>query len=217
MKNLFSFDLETTGTDPVNDRIVQIAFKILSPDTLEPFRKLENRKTGAMKKNAIISDCKQYRYRLERTWDESKAKALFIMLNPSTADATDDDPTIRRCIGFAKQWGYGGLLVGNLYAYRATKPKELLTVKNPIGDENIEHLQKMFREAELIVCAWGNANIVDALSKKYEYKPLRTTVITELTYLELAKDGTPKHPLYLKGELSPKRYDIRLKRLKRYN
>lgn len=102
-----------------------------------------------MIKSAIISECGKYRYSLSRIWDENKANVLFIMLNPSTADGDVDDPTIRRCIGFAKSWGYGGIYVGNLFAYRATDPKELLKVENPIGFENIHHLMDMYNELPL--------------------------------------------------------------------
>jgi hypothetical protein len=125
------------------------------------------------------------------------------MLNPSTADATFDDPTIRRCIGFAKSWGYGGLLVGNLFAFRATKPKDLLKAEDPVGKDNIRYLQEMFSQSEIIICAWGNSKIVDKISKRIgEYRPL-SGILGKLAYLELSKDETPKHPLYLRGNLQP--------------
>lgn len=157
-----------------------------------------------MEKSATVSGCGKYRYRLERIWDKSKPKVLFIMLNPSTADAMNDDATIRRCVNYAKEWGYGGVLVGNLFAYRATKPKELLTAENPIGDENLKFIDQMFKEAAAVICAWGNSGIVDKLGKKLgpDYKPLKGW-IGFLYYLELAKNGTPKHPLYLKKDLIP--------------
>jgi hypothetical protein len=93
-------------------------------------RKQTNNKTkkmkyGGMKKDAKLSDDKLYRYQLSRIWDETKPKVLFIMLNPSTADADVDDPTIRRVINFAKSWNYGGVYVVNLYAFRSTDPKGL--------------------------------------------------------------------------------------------
>lgn len=159
-----------------------------------------------MIKGAIISDCKKYRYSLWRTWDETKPKVLFIMLNPSTADENIDDPTIRRCISFAKDWGYGSLVVGNLFALRATDPKELLNSEDPMGCDNIVYLNKMYDECDLIVCAWGNSGIVNKICKKFkEYEPL-TNAPVDLSYIDLAKDGTPKHPLYLKKELKPKKF-----------
>jgi hypothetical protein len=159
--------------------------------------------------SAFISECGKYRYELRRTWDESRPKVMFIMLNPSTADAEIDDPTIRRCVGFAKSWGYGGILVGNLFAYRATEPKTLLTVNDPIGRENLTHLKVMYNESDTAICAWGNGKLVEKLGKKFgeDYKPL-SGFLGRIYYLELANDGTPKHPLYLKGDLKPVRFEV---------
>lgn len=155
-----------------------------------------------MKKDAIISDCGQYRYSLSRIWDESLPKVMFIMLNPSTADADKDDPTIRRCINFAKSWGYGGLYVGNLFAYRATNPKDLQKPFDPVGKENAYWLAKLSEQSEIVVCAWGNRNISD----KVTHKPLQV-IKKPLYYIELSVDGIPKHPLYLKKDLKPKSYE----------
>jgi hypothetical protein len=159
--------------------------------------------------SAFISECEKYRYELKRIWNESKPKVLFIMLNPSTADENIDDPTIRRCIGFAKSWNYGGILVGNLFAYRATKPKTLLNVDDPIGKDNLNHLKQMYNESEIIICAWGNGKIIKKLGKKFgnDYKPL-SCIYDKIYYLELSKDGTPKHPLYLKKDLIPIQFEI---------
>lgn len=158
---------------------------------------------GAVRASAQISPCGRYRYSLTRIWDAEKPKVLFIMLNPSTADGEQDDPTIRRCIGFAKSWGYGGLYVGNLLAYRATNPKDLKGVDDPFGPANETHLKEMARKAELLVCAWGNP----AITKNMMHQ---TKLIKGLGlvphYLELTKDGTPKHPLYLKSELKPRAF-----------
>lgn len=88
---------------------------------------------AAQRSSAVISECGSYRYRLERVWEAEKDRVAFIMLNPSTADASKDDPTIRRCIGFAKAWGFGGLIVGNLFALRSTDPKALYGHKDPVG------------------------------------------------------------------------------------
>lgn len=155
-----------------------------------------------MEKGAYISKCGTYRYKLWRIWDDSLPKALFVMLNPSTADGNQDDPTIRRCINFAKSWGYGGIYVGNLFAYRATNPKELLGVKDPVGEYNTGCLLKMEMDREIAVCAWGNSDIVSKLKGKYN--PSIANI--DLCYLELSKDGTPKHPLYLRSILTPKRF-----------
>lgn len=163
-----------------------------------------------MDKGAVISNNKKYRYSLRRIWDDSKPKIMFIMLNPSTADADLDDPTIRRCIGFAKSWGYGGIHIGNLFAYRSTNPKNLLSEKDPIGKHNKVFLDSMSMACEKVVCAWGNSLIVNTLFKKTgkDYLPLKG--IKNLHYIDLCNDGTPKHPLYLKSDLLLKDYDFNL-------
>ena len=92
--------------------------------------------------DAVISKCSKYRYSLSRQWNKEKEKVLFIMLNPSKADDKIDDPTVRRCISFAKNWGFGGLMIGNLFAYRTTYPKELFKTKNPKGKDNLKFLKK---------------------------------------------------------------------------
>ena len=94
-----------------------------------------------MKSDAVISDCGKYRYRLTRKWGYGRPCG-FIMLNPSTADALHDDPTIRRCVGFAKAWGCGALIVVNLFAVRATSPREMMRADDPVGPENKEHVQR---------------------------------------------------------------------------
>ncbi|OHT44449.1 DUF1643 domain-containing protein [Flavobacterium tructae] len=156
-------------------------------------------------RNAVVSKCEKFRYTLFRKWDDSKPLVMFIMLNPSTADAMYDDPTIRRCIGFAKSWGFGGLYVGNLFAYRATDPKNLLTCENIIGADNKYWLDKMASLCEYVVVAWGNSTIMNKLTKKISanYRPLKG--IENLHFIEYSNDGTPKHPLYLKGDLKPKK------------
>ena len=159
--------------------------------------------------SAVLSDCGKYRYSLSRVWDEAKPRVLFIMLNPSTADAENDDPTIRRCIGFAKDWGYGGVYVVNLFSLRATNPKDLLKAPFVVGVENEKWFRRMSALAHLVVCAWGNSSIVDKLQKRldHNWKPL-SWIDKPLHYLELSNDGTPKHPLYLSKNLKPVRYEV---------
>jgi hypothetical protein len=152
-----------------------------------------------LKRGAVLSDCKSYRYRLSRIWDEEKAKAMFVMLNPSTADAKKDDPTIRRCVGFAKEWGYGGIYVGNLYAYRTTNRKALNQVEDPVGPDNKFHVRKMAKLCEKIICAWG-------FSQGPPPDWLRD--VGNLFYLDQNKDGTPSHPLYLAKETTPTAYSF---------
>ena len=149
-------------------------------------------------KGAVISECGNYRYSLWRIWDDTKPMMMFIMINPSKADADNDDPTIRRCIGFAKSWGYGGFYVGNLFGYRATDPKELKKVDNPRGRFNYDNLLKMSRKSDIIVCAWGNK--LGAPSKEIQS-------LGDLYYISVNNDGTPGHPLFLKGDLNPQPFN----------
>jgi len=163
-------------------------------------------KYSPMTKEALISECGDYRYKLSRVWDQSKSSVMFIMLNPSTADAEKDDRTITRCINFAKSWGYGGIMVGNLYAYRATSPEKLSRVCDPLGPDNLICLRSMAPKSAKIICAWGHKHIVDVLEKKFKViESLRILLEKRrIYYLELSKNGVPKHPLYLKKELEPK-------------
>ena len=166
-------------------------------------------RVGDVTTSAVLSDCKKYRYSLTRVWDDNKPRVLFIMLNPSTADAEKDDPTIRRCIGFAKDWGYGGIYVVNLFSLRATNPKDLLKAPFVVGVENEKWFKRMSALAHLVVCAWGNGPILDKLQKRLDYtwKPL-SWISKPLHYIELSNDGTPKHPLYLPKNLTPKPYEV---------
>src|SRR5437870_4841901 len=111
---------------------------------------------GAKGVSAVISPCGKFRYRLTRQWGEGAALP-FVMLNPSTADAEQDDPTIRKCVGFAKRMGYDGIEVVNLYAYRATKPADLKKAGYPRGPENDRHIEAALVEshANSVICAWG--------------------------------------------------------------
>lgn len=154
-----------------------------------------------MKKNAVISKDGKYRYELSRIWDEKKGNVLIVMLNPSTADADKDDPTIRRCISFAKQWGYGGVYVGNLFAYRSASLKALLKARDPIGEDNEKHLKVMLKKTKETICAWGHGDIIDKIQRRigHEHLPL----VGDLYAIDYNKDGVPKHPLYLKKNLTP--------------
>jgi len=110
--------------------------------------------------SAIISSCGKYRYTLGRNLEKSNGKiCMFIMLNPSTADANEDDPTIRRCISYAKEWGYGKLVVTNLFAFRATDPKVMKSFDRPVGPRNDNCITFAAQIANasngVIVCAWG--------------------------------------------------------------
>ena len=120
------------------------------------------------------------------------------MLNPSTADANEDDPTIRRCIGFASSWGYGGIYVGNVFAHRATDPRELTKVVDPVGSLNDHYLRVMKDKSELVIFAWGTHKMVTEghiLNMK--------TLFPNAQCITISKHGKPVHPLYLNKKLTP--------------
>lgn len=152
---------------------------------------------------AILSPCGRYRYRLERDLGAIGShhdSVAFIMLNPSTADAERDDPTIRRCIGYARLWGYRRLIVGNAYAWRSTDPAGLWTAPDPVGPDNALHLEQIARDAELVVCAWGT-NIRPGRVEGV-LAPIRRAGRTPHA-LKLTGGGVPGHPLYLRRDLTP--------------
>lgn len=144
-------------------------------------------------KGATFSKDHRYRYDLTRIWDARLQLVMFIGLNPSTADAEHDDPTIRRCMGFARRWGYGGLLMGNLYALVSTDPKALLKPDaNPISLDNDMFLLTMHGKAALTVAAWGSFGTALGVRSAWVRANL-----PHLSCLGVNKDGEPKHPLYL--------------------
>jgi hypothetical protein len=159
-------------------------------------------------KGAIFSADKKYRYRLWRTWDNSKKAVLFVMLNPSTADENKLDPTVRRCLGYAIDWGYGRLDVCNIFALRATNPKELYSSESPVGENpmiNIEHILIAAQECDKVIVAWGNHgchtnrgdHIIDIL-KQGKITPY---------FLSMTQKHQPAHPLYLERNILPMEYD----------
>lgn len=149
---------------------------------------------------AEISRCGLYRYGLWRKWSDGP-QVLFIMLNPSTADATQDDPTIRRCVAFAKSWGFGSLAVGNLFAYRTTDPAVLAKFPCPIGELNDEWLSRLRYESQLHIAAWGAHGSLYGRSAHVRW--LFNSLGANLQVLAMTKLGEPAHPLYLPGDLRP--------------
>ena len=149
-----------------------------------------------MERDAVISDCGRYRYLLRRTWDHDRQRALFIMLNPSTADAEIDDATIRSCIRLCKSWGYGSFEVVNLFGWRATDPKELQKSPNPVGQANYACAEAAINRCDVCICAWG----ANKLTGRQPDKILELiTARRPVAYcLGTTKAGHPKHPLYIK-------------------
>lgn len=155
--------------------------------------------TRSMEMGATFSLCRKYRYDLWRIWAKRKPMCSFIGLNPSTATETEDDPTVRRCINFAKKWGYGGMFMLNLFGYRATNPDDMKRQDDPVGPDNDKVILQRMSESGLIVVAWGvhgKHNGRDASFLNW-VKPI------ELHCLGTTKRGFPKHPLYLEKKLDP--------------
>jgi hypothetical protein len=152
---------------------------------------------------AIFSSDRRYRYRLWRRWDDLRPIVAFCMLNPSTADEKHDDPTIRRCIGFARDWGYGGVDIVNLFAFRATDPRALRHAADPVGCHNDRHLARAARRATLVVIAWGaRADVRRARRAMRVLSGQRRS----LAHLGFTKSRQPRHPLYLPRGLRPLGY-----------
>lgn len=154
-------------------------------------------------KSATISPCELYRYDLWRIWDKSKDVCTIIGLNPSTADAEKDDATIRKCINYAHAWGYGSLCMLNLFAYRARQPQDMKDTTAPIGPENDAFLALAAQRPGIVIAAWGNHGTYygrDAVvtRRMMEAKPLHC--------LKRNENGTPAHPLYLPGNITPVLY-----------
>jgi hypothetical protein len=143
-----------------------------------------------------------YRYVLWRKWNSSDPKYLmFIGLNPSTADELNDDPTVRRFIGYAKQWGYNAVCVTNLFAYRATRPAQLKAHPEPVGSENDTWLVGLASAADLIVAAWG----VNGTYRNRNEEVLKR-LPQNIMCLRETRNGQPAHPLYLPKWVRPLRY-----------
>lgn len=158
---------------------------------------------GGVEHSAALSHCGTYRYELRRVWNPDEALCGWVMLNPSTADADIDDPTIRRCVGFAKGWGLGGIVVVNLFALRATDPCELSRHTDPCGPENENYWRAVADESALTVCAWGAHRMAASVAPRL-LVALRVGR-TEVRCLGTTKSGAPRHPLYVRGDtaLSP--------------
>ncbi|MBS1089471.1 DUF1643 domain-containing protein [Gluconobacter wancherniae] len=147
------------------------------------------------------ADC--YRYTLRRTWDPSAPLVMWLMMNPSLATEIGDDRTVAKCQRYARAWGYGGIFVGNSFAYRCTDQKRLLEVPDPIGPENDRHLLEMARQADLVVLAYGAPQIKTLRPRGTEVARMLGKAGIKVTALRLSKSGRPEHPLYLPSELKP--------------
>lgn len=170
-----------------------------------------------MKRECIFSPCRKYRYTLWREWGNDASQlwngenemalkppgsfVQFIGLNPSTADETNDDPTIRRCIGFAKSWGYGAFCMTNIFAFRATDPNVMKREQDPVGMGNDTHILNCAKEAGIIVAGWGNHG--EHNDRSNWVRKMFFDCGLKLHHLGLTSTNQPKHPLYLRADTKP--------------
>ena len=150
---------------------------------------------------ATFSACRRWRYLLWRRWDESKPAANFLMLNPSTADERVLDPSCTRARNYAARWGFGGVLITNIFAWRATDPEEMKAARDPVGRANDRAILRAAREAKIVVCAWGNHG--EHLGRAAQVSEMLRRENVPLHVLRRNGAGEPAHPLYLPGVLKP--------------
>lgn len=155
-----------------------------------------------LESTATFSPCRTYRYSLWRRWGmPEQGYAMFIGLNPSKADEVEDDPTVRRCIQYAKNWGYGALCMTNIFAFRATDPAVMKAHSEPIGPDTDTALVELAKNAGVVVAAWGNHGSHGGRAQQV------IALLPNLHCLKVTKAGQPSHPLYLRKALTPMRYD----------
>lgn len=156
----------------------------------------------------VFSSDRKHRYVLWRDlrdfpvlpFEPEPGYCMFVGLNPSTADETRNDPTVSRCIGYAKQWGFEQFLMTNIFAYRATDPEDMKAFPEPVGEENDRWLQELASRAGLVVCAWGSHGQYLHRGKTVEQLLMN---VAPLHCLTRTKTGFPGHPLYLRADLKP--------------
>lgn len=156
----------------------------------------------AMRRGALLSDCGRFRYTLDRVWASNLATCVFVMLNPSVADAKIDDSTIRRCIAFAKREGCGALRVVNLFAFRSPSPEKMFNAADPVGPQNNEFLDAVLKRAAAdggpVIAAWGVHG--RHFDRDAYVAHLAAQHGVALRCLGVTKDGAPRHPLYIAAD-----------------
>lgn len=157
-----------------------------------------------MRGSAVFSKCGRYRYALRRIWTVDLPAVMFIGLNPSTATAATDDPTLRRCIRFAQAWGFGSLVMTNLFAMRSTDPAALSRAVDPIGPRNNWWLAFHRGRADAVVAAWGAHGTLHSRGEEVIRR------FRDLHCLGLTRNGQPRHPLYLPGDLELVRFNPKI-------
>jgi hypothetical protein len=153
-------------------------------------------------RQTIFSPSRKWRYTLWREFEggEGKPYCQFIGLNPSTADEKNDDPTVRRCINFAKSWGFGALCMTNIFAYRATDPRVMKAQADPVGPDNDYWLKEISKGAGLVVAAWGTHGAFMNRGRQV------VELLGNLECLDITQGGFPKHPLYVRKDIERKIY-----------
>lgn len=154
-----------------------------------------------MVSRAVFSRCGAFRYELGRVWDTGAAALAFVMLNPSTADETRNDPTVERCERRARATGFGGVIVVNLFAFRATDPGDMRRAADPIGPSNDRVLETRLPAKSIVVCAWGTHGAY--LQRGAQVEALLRRKGHLLHHLGLSRAGHPKHPLYIPYSVEP--------------
>ena len=155
---------------------------------------------------ATFSVCGRYRYRLWRLWDH-RPRLCFVMLNPSSADADINDPTVARCEERGRRAGFGGIVVVNLFGFGATDPAEMKRAEDPVGPENDQHILEATREAGVVVCAWGNHGSHRGRSAEVRALLARHGIACHALRVS-EKTGEPWHPLYLGYDIQPQPWPL---------
>lgn len=154
-----------------------------------------------IRRSAVLDRPRVYRYELWRRWSDGDRYVNFICLNPSTADENTDDPTVKKCVKFARIWGFDAVCITNLFAYRATNPRELYKVSDPGGFGNDRHIVNVARDAALVICAWGRDGALMGRGAKVR----RLVRYFDPHYLRITH-SQPWHPLYLRDDTKPSRW-----------
>ncbi|WP_028030093.1 DUF1643 domain-containing protein [Gemmobacter nectariphilus] len=165
---------------------------------------LRNHRTGGISSQAVYSDCGAYRHALHRRWGDGPVMG-WVMLNPSTATEAQDDPTIARCSARARATGFGGIAIGNLFAYRATDPRDLKRAGDPVGPHADAALLQALAGADLLVCGWGNHGA--HRGRDAQVIALLRGAGHRLHHLGLTGQGQPRHPLYTAYSVAPMAWD----------
>lgn len=162
--------------------------------------KTRTHQNEAVRSSAVYSRCEVYRYSLTRRWGDG-GRVVFVMLNPSTADERRNDPTVERCQRRAQQMGFGAMQVVNIFAYRATDPRVLRSVDDPVGAGNDRVLKIAAKRAQLVLCAWGAHGVLRG--RGAEVEALLRECASRLWHLGLTRTGMPRHPLYTSYAVRP--------------